>query len=37
MFNEFASIVRGEIENPYSYEYEKKMHDILLKACGEKV
>ena len=34
MFNEFASIVRGEMENPYSYEYEKNVHDVLLKACG---
>lgn len=34
MFAEFASIVRGEIENPYSYEYEKKVHELLLKACG---
>ena len=34
MYDEFIRIVRGEIENPYSYEYEKQLHDILLKACG---
>lgn len=36
MFTEFANIVRGEIENPYSYEYEKTLHDLLIKACGIK-
>ena len=36
MFTEFAQIVRGEIENPYTYEYEKFLHTILLKACGVK-
>lgn len=35
MFLEFSKIVNGEMENPYSYEYEKYLHEILLKACGE--
>ena len=35
MFLEFARIVNGEMENPYSYEYEKYLHEILLKACGD--
>ncbi len=34
MFDEFFSIVRGEIENPYSYEYEKLVHRVLMRACG---
>ena len=34
MYDEFFRIVRGEIENPYSYDYEKSLHDTLLKACG---
>ena len=33
MFLEFAKIVNGEMENPYSYEEEKLLHDVLLKAC----
>ena len=36
MFAEFAAIVRGETENPYSYEYERSLHKLLLKACGVK-
>lgn len=35
MFLEFSKIVNGEMENPYSYEYEKYLHEILLKACGD--
>lgn len=34
MFDEFLKIVRGETENPYSYEYEKQLHDLVLTACG---
>ncbi|MBO4262532.1 MAG: Gfo/Idh/MocA family oxidoreductase [Clostridia bacterium] len=34
MYDEFFRIVRGEIQNPYSYKYEKTLHDVLLKACG---
>lgn len=37
MYDEFFKIVRGEIKNPYSYEYEKKLHDALLAACGIKL
>jgi len=35
MFNEFAQIVNKEVESKYSYEYEKLLHEILIKACGE--
>jgi predicted dehydrogenase len=31
---EFAKIVRGEIENPYSYEHEWIVQQCLLEACG---
>lgn len=37
MFDEFFKIVRGEIENPYSYEYEKQLHDVLLRACNVEI
>ena len=36
MFEEFAKIINGEMENPYSYEYEKQLHRVLLTACGKK-
>ena len=35
MFEEFASIVRKEKDNPYTLEHEQLVHDILLKACGK--
>lgn len=34
MYLEFADIVLGKIQNPYSYEYEKLVHETLLRACG---
>ena len=34
MMISFAAMVRGEKKNPYTYEYELKLHRILLKACG---
>lgn len=34
MLKEFAMIVNGKIKNSYSYEYEKLLHDTILKACG---
>lgn len=35
MFRAFADYVSGVKTNPYSYEYERRLHKILLKACGE--
>lgn len=35
MFKAFASYVNKQSENPYSYEYERKLHKLLLKACGK--
>ena len=37
MFRAFADYINGVRSNPYTYEYERKLHKILLKACGEKV
>lgn len=37
MFKAFAAMVRGEIKNAHDYEYERKLHKILLNACGVKV
>ncbi len=34
MYLEFADILLGKKENPYSYEYEKLLHKTLLQACG---
>ena len=34
MLSEFAAMVRGEKENPYTYEYERKLHKLILKTCG---
>lgn len=36
MFCAFARYVSGQEQNPFSYEYERKLHKLLLKACGEK-
>ena len=34
MLRSFAQYVRGEKENPYTYEYEKKVFEIIMKCCG---
>jgi predicted dehydrogenase len=34
---EFARIVRGEIENPFSLEHERIVQEVLLKAAGYQV
>lgn len=34
MMSEFARIVRGEIENPFSVEYELELYKAVIKACG---
>lgn len=30
----FAAMVRGEAENPYTPEYERKLHKLFIRACG---
>lgn len=34
MIEGFASMVKGEIVNPYTYDYEQKLHHLILKSCG---
>lgn len=34
MLRAFAAYVNGEEENPFDYEYERKLHKLILKACG---
>lgn len=34
MVASFAAMVRGEIENPYSYDYELLLYKTVLKCCG---
>lgn len=33
MFEEFAQYVRGVKENPYTYDYEAKLHDLIMEIC----
>lgn len=35
MFRAFADYVNKEKENPYGYEYERKLHKLILKSCGK--
>ena len=37
MIRSFAAMVRGEKENPYTYDYEFELYKTLLKACGAEV
>ena len=37
MFRAIADYVGGVKSNPYAYEYERKLHKILLKACGQEI
>ena len=34
MMLDFAEIVRGEKENPYTYDYELELYKAVLKCCG---
>ena len=34
MMRNFVEIIRGK-KNPYSYEYELKLYELLLKACSQ--
>lgn len=36
MLSEFAAAVRGELTPEYSYDYERKLHKLILKTCGVK-
>ena len=37
MFEAFGDYVLGNKQNPFDYEYERKLHKLILKACGENV
>ena len=37
MLSSFAAIVRGDKENPWSYEYELQLYRIVLAACGVEI
>lgn len=37
MMRVFAQITRGEIENPYTYDYELNLYKLVLKSCGVKI
>ena len=37
MFRSFADYVNGVKSNPYTYEYERNLHKVLLRACGEEI
>lgn len=34
MMSSFAAMVRGEKQNPYTYDYELALYKTILKACG---
>lgn len=34
MFRAFADYVNGKKVNPFTYEYERKLHKLVLRACG---
>ena len=34
MLLDFYDYIIGEKENPYTYEYESKLHQLVLKSCG---
>lgn len=36
MIRNFAELIRGK-ENPYSYDYELHVYELLLKACGKEI
>ena len=37
MMLDFAAMVRGEKQNPYSYEYELGLQKLILACCGRDV
>lgn len=34
MMTSFAAMVRGEMQNPYTYDYELELYKTVMKACG---
>lgn len=33
----FAEMVCGDKDNPYDYDYERRLHKLILRACGKEV
>ena len=36
MLQNFAEMIRGKA-NPYTYDYERNLYKLLLRACGQEV
>ena len=36
MVRNFAQMIRGK-ENPYSYDYELGLYEVILKSCGREI
>lgn len=36
MMRDFAEMINGK-ENPYSYDYELRLYELIMKACGEEI
>lgn len=37
MMENYAAIVRGERENAYDYDYERRLNRLVMRSCGEEV
>lgn len=37
MMKNFAMVARGELSDPYSYEYEYGLYKLILKSCGKTI
>ncbi len=37
MMRSFARMVRGDYQNPYTYEYERSLYKTILRCCGKRI
>lgn len=37
MMLHFAGMIRGEVHNPYDYDYEYQLHKLILASCGQDI
>ena len=35
MVQDFAAYIKGELENPFTYDHEISVHKVLTQVCGE--
>ena len=35
MVQDFAAYIKGELENPFTYDHEIAVHKVLTQVCGE--